>query len=54
MRRCCGAHRELFTDVDLGCMSVDEIPGTAETTSYAYAEDQGVGTPRNFVIPTAD
>jgi hypothetical protein len=31
-----------------------DIPGEAETTVYAYAEDQGVGHSRNFTIPRAD
>jgi len=31
-----------------------DIPGDAETTVYAYAEDQGVGAARNFTIPRAD
>lgn len=31
-----------------------DIPGDAETTVYAYAEDQGVGHSRNFTIPRAD
>ena len=30
-----------------------DIPGDAETTVYAYAEDQGVGAARNFTIPRA-
>ena len=28
-----------------------DIPGDAETTVYAYAEDQGAGAARNFTIP---
>ena len=31
-----------------------EIPGDAEATVYVYAEDQGVGTQRNFTIPRAE
>ena len=31
-----------------------ELPGEAETTVYAYAEDEGVGATRPFVIPRAD
>ena len=31
-----------------------DIPGDAETTIYAYAEDQGVGAGRNFTIPRAN
>ncbi len=31
-----------------------DIPGDAETTVYAYAEDQGVGASRNFIVPKAD
>jgi hypothetical protein len=31
-----------------------DIPGDAETTVYAYTEDQGVGAARSFTIPRAD
>lgn len=31
-----------------------DISGDAETTVYAYADDQGVGTARNFIIPRVD
>jgi hypothetical protein len=31
-----------------------DIPGDAETTVYVYAEDQGVGAARNFIIPRLD
>ena len=31
-----------------------DLPGDAETVIYAYAEDHGVGAPRNFTIPRAD
>ena len=31
-----------------------ELSGDAEVTIYAYAEDQGVGTQRSFIIPKPD
>ncbi len=31
-----------------------ELTDTAEVTVYAYAEDQGIGTHRNFIIPKPD
>lgn len=31
-----------------------DIPGDLETTLYVYAEDQGVGAARNFIIPRVD